>query len=64
LAIETLTQPPYTLNLTKPYSKKQMTGFTLQQPEQSRKPDKLIKVGFEYVTDEYNDGSKIFKKRN
>jgi len=39
-------------------------GFHLATARTIEEAGKLIKVGFEYVTGEYNDGSKIFKKRN
>lgn len=37
--------------------------FTVKLAKTAEEACKLIEVGFEYVTGEYHDGGKIFKKR-
>lgn len=37
--------------------------FTVRVANTVEEACKLIEVGFEYVTSEYNDGGKIFRKR-
>jgi len=39
-------------------------GFTVRVAHNVGEATSLIEVGFEYVTGEYNDGGKIFRKRN
>ena len=37
--------------------------FTVKVATNAEEACKLVEVGFEYVTGEYNDGGKIFRKR-
>jgi hypothetical protein len=39
-------------------------GFTTRVAHDVGEACSLIEAGFEYVTGEYNDGGKIFRKRN
>jgi hypothetical protein len=38
-------------------------GFTTRVAQNTGEACSLIEAGFEYVTGEYNDGGKIFRKR-
>jgi hypothetical protein len=52
------------------YINLEKTGFTSKKDEfhvcvagRAEEACKLVQVGFEYVTGEYNDGGKIFRRR-
>lgn len=51
------------INLDQAYLNQQSEDFTVRVAHNAGEASELVEAGFDYVTGEYSDGGKIFRKR-